>query len=54
MVGRALEAIPGAAGGMANFKAGTAELFVKTGATIGREQIVAALKAIGYTVTGVA
>eukprot|EP01052_Picozoa_sp_SAG31_P027691 SAG31_NODE_2611_length_5382_cov_3.775128_2_plen_104_part_00 len=53
LVGKALAKIPGAAGGLANFKAGTAELFLKDGAVIGREQVVGALKAIGYTVTAV-
>jgi copper chaperone CopZ len=51
-VGRALRALPGAAGGMANFREGTASLFVKNG-TISPDQIKAALEAVGYGFGGI-
>ena len=54
-VGRALRALPGAAGGMANFKEGTATLFVKKGAagTMSADAIQTALKNVGYGFGGI-
>lgn len=51
-VGRALRALPGAAGGMANFREGTASLFVKSG-NISPEQIKTALEGVGYGFGGI-
>ena len=53
-VGRALRALPGAVGGMANFKEGTADLLLSKGAgVVGAEQIQEALKAVGYGFGGI-
>ena len=55
-VGRALRALPGAAGGVANFKDGTATLFVKQGAagTMSADAIQKALAGVGYRFGGIA
>lgn len=55
-VGRALRGLPGSVGGMANFKQGTADLFLSSqaaGGAVGAAQIKAALQAVGYGFGGI-
>ena len=54
-VGRALRALPGAAGGMANFKDGTATLFVQKGSagSMSTDAISKALTSVGYGFGGI-